>query len=178
MYVVASCVFSPSFAFSARICHLRVAFVSYVSFHVARFVHPDLIKNDYSENPHIKFNQIIILKKNCVANYLPICVSPGADSSLCLCFLYLFLCLRTGVICLFKYRYSSGNGPGCRRKPANCTLFSGSNCLPPIGGFSTTLRSVLLSYRVNKMDLVKKIALKKIGKCMQHIQHKKCLYSQ
>lgn len=36
--------------------------------------------------------------------------------------------------------------PGCNRKPASCTLVSGTNCLPPIGGLSMTLLSELFSY--------------------------------
>lgn len=69
----------------------------------------------------------------------------GTELSLCRCFLY-FLCFRTGVV--FKYRYCSGNGPGCKRKPANCTFVNGSNSLPPIGGFSITLRNELLSWNL------------------------------
>lgn len=48
-------------------------------------------------------------------------------------------------VCLKESVYKPPTGPGCRRKPANCTGVRGSNSFPPIGGFSITLRSVLFS---------------------------------
>lgn len=44
-----------------------------------------------------------------------------------------------------EYVFRMLTGPGCRRKPANCTAVNGTNSLPTIGGFSITLRSVLFS---------------------------------